>query len=384
MEENKYQDSAYCEEECAPIDLMDLLRSLLKEWKKILLWAAIAAAVGIVIAVSIPDQYSVTAKLVPERVRQSNSNVSTLANMAGINLSASGTSDAFSPELYPVIISSNPFVTDLFPLPVEYKGKGGLVTSDYYTYMLDVYREPWWKAVMRFPKKLVSWVKSLFRGKSTPVTGYENLDLSSLTSEQSKVASRIRNSLSLSVAKSTDVISLTVEAQDPRVAVKVAEEVVERLKAYLVDYRTEKSRKNLEYYQKLYDDYKQKYYTAQQRYASYVDSHQGVVLQRVRTEQERLQNEMNLQYQLYNSCAQQLQAAEAKVQEETPVFTMINPPVKPLRPSAPSRGLIIFALAFLGAVAACFWILLGRDWAARLKQEKDPEPVPEEDAEARP
>ena len=380
MEEQKYQVPAFNEEEYEEIDLLELLRSLLKEWKSILLWAGVAAAVGILIAFSIPDQYSVTAKMVPERVRQSNNNVSAIASMAGINLGASSTSDAFSPDLYPVIISSNPFVTDLFPIPVEYKWKKEAVSSDYYSYMLNIYREPWWVFLKRLPSKL----KSLFR-KTTPVTGYENLDLSRLTSEQSRVASRIRNSLSLKVDKNTNVVSLTVKAQDPGVAVQVATEVVERLKAYLVDYRTEKARRNLDYYQKLYDDYKQKYYSSQQRYASYVDSHQGVVLQRVRTEQERLQNEMNLHFQLYNSCAQQLQAAEAKVQEETPVFTMINPPVRPLSPSGHSRGLIILALAFLGAVAACFWILLGRGWVSRLKKRDDSAPAPEQpEADSRP
>lgn len=380
MEDQKTQLPAFNEEEYEEIDLLELLRSLLKEWKSILLWAGVAAAVGILIAFSIPDQYSVTAKMVPERVRQSNNNVSAIASMAGINLGASSTSDAFSPDLYPVIISSNPFVTDLFPIPVEYKWKKEAVSSDYYSYMLNIYREPWWVFLKRLPSKL----KSLFR-KTTPVTGYENLDLSRLTSEQSRVASRIRNSLSLKVDKNTNVVSLTVKAQDPGVAVQVATEVVERLKAYLVDYRTEKARRNLDYYQKLYDDYKQKYYSSQQRYASYVDSHQGVVLQRVRTEQERLQNEMNLHFQLYNSCAQQLQAAEAKVQEETPVFTMINPPVRPLSPSGHSRGLIILALAFLGAVAACFWILLGRGWVSRLKKRDDSAPAPEQpEADSRP
>ena len=372
MEEKKYQDPAYLEEEVEEIDLMDMFRSLLKERKRVLLWAAIAAIVGIVIAFSIPDRYSVTAKMVPERVRQGANNVSTLASMAGINLSASGTSDAFSPDLYPVVITSNPFVTELFSVPVEYRSKKETVSVDYYTYMRDVYKEPWWMALKRLPSK----VKSLFKGNTTPVVGYENLDLSRLTSEQSRVASRIRKSLSLKVEKNTNVISLTADAQDPGVATKLAQEVVERLKSYLVDYRTEKARMNLEYYQKLYDDYKAKYYAAQQRYASYVDSHQGVVLQRVRTEQERLQNEMNLQYQLYNSCAQQLQAAQAKVQEETPVFTMINPPVRPLSPSAPKRGIIIFGMALLGALLACFWILLGRDWARQLKQGE--ESVPED------
>lgn len=380
MEEQKYQTPEYNEEEYEEIDLLELFRSLLKEWKRILLWAGVAAVVGVLIAFSIPDQYSVTAKMVPERVRQGSSNVSAIASMAGINLGSASTSDAFSPDLYPDIITSNPFVTDLFPLPVEYRQKKETFSSDYYSYMLNIYREPWWKFLKRLPSKL----KSLFR-KTTPVTGYENLDLSRLTSEQNRVASRIRNSLSLKVDKGTDVVSLTVKAQDPGVAVQVATEVVERLKAYLVDYRTEKARKNLDYYQKLYDDYKQKYYSSQQRYASYVDSHQGVVLQRVRTEQERLQNEMNLHFQLYNSCAQQLQAAEAKVQEETPVFTMINPPVRPLRPSDPSRGMIIIALALLGAVAACFWILLGRGWAARLKKGDDSVPAPEQpEADPRP
>ena len=138
MEDQKTQLPAFNEEEYEEIDLLELLRSLLKEWKSILLWAGVAAAVGILIAFSIPDQYSVTAKMVPERVRQSNNNVSAIASMAGINLGASSTSDAFSPDLYPVIISSNPFVTDLFPIPVEYKWKKETVSSDYYSYMLNI------------------------------------------------------------------------------------------------------------------------------------------------------------------------------------------------------------------------------------------------------
>ena len=117
MEEQKYQAPEFNEEEYEEIDLLELLRSLLKEWKRILLWAGVAAAVGILIAFSIPDQYSVTAKMVPERVRQSNNNVSAIASMAGINLGASSPSDAFSPDLYPVIISPNPLVTPLYAIP---------------------------------------------------------------------------------------------------------------------------------------------------------------------------------------------------------------------------------------------------------------------------
>ena len=40
-----------------------------------------------------------------------------------------------------------------------------------------------------------------------------------------------------------------------------------------------------------------RYYEAQRKYADYMDSHDNIILQSVRTEQERLQNDMSLAYQ---------------------------------------------------------------------------------------
>ena len=104
-----------------------------------------------------------------------------------------------------------------------------------------------------------------------------------------------------------------------------------------------------------------------------MDRNQGVILQRVKTEQERLQNEMNLAYQLYNSCAQQLQAARAKVQMETPVFTVINPPQVPLKRSAPSKATILVAFVFLAFVFESVWVLWGRDLVAGVKKKEEEE-----------
>ena len=177
--------------------------------------------------------------------------------------------------------------------------------------------------------------------------------------------------MSLSVDKKTSVISLSVTAQDPKVAARISEEVIDRLQTYVTNYRTEKSRRDLDYYESLYQEAQDAYFAAQQRYASYVDRNQGVVLQRVKTEQERLQNEMNLNYQLYNACAQQLQTAKAKVQQETPVFTIINPPQVPLKRSNTSKLTILVASVFLGAVIAAVWILWGRDMIAKLRKPED-------------
>lgn len=376
MEENKNIGPQYQQEEYDEIDIMELLRKLLKEWKFILKWCGVAAVVGLVIGFSTPREYTVNSKLAPESVSKSGGgSLGSLASLAGISLGSMSTADAVYPDLYPDIVSSTPFVVELFPVQVEFKYKKTPMTADYYTYLKEYNRGPWWGKVMGAPFKALGWFMGLFREKPEEVEGYAALNPSELTEEQEKIAKAIRESVGLSVDKKTSVISLSVTAQDPKVAARISEEVISRLQTYVTNYRTEKSRKDLEYYETLYEESKEAYFAAQQRYASYVDRNQGVILQRVKTEQERLQNEMNLNYQLYNACAQQLQTAKAKVQQETPVFTIINPPQVPLQRSNTSKSTILLASIFLGAVVAAVWILWGRDTIANLKK-KDEEEAP--------
>lgn len=369
MEENNYTAPAAQQEDYDEIDIMELLRKLLKEWKLILKWCGIAAVVGLVAGFSIPKEYSVNSELAPEIVsRSASSSLSSLASMAGINLSSVSTADAVYPDLYPDIVSSTPFVVELFPVQVDFKNRKEELRTDYYTYLKDYTRNPWWNKVIKAPMKALGWFMGLFREKEEPVEGFAELNPSALTKEQEGIAKAIRQSVTLTVDKKTSVISLAVSAQDPRVAARISEEIITRLQTYVVNYRTEKSRKDLSCYEDLYEEARADYYEAQQRYASYVDRNQGVVLQRVRTEQERLQNEMNLKYNLYNSCAQQLQAAKAKVQLETPVFAVIKPPQVPLQRSKPSKAKILVIFVFLGGVVAAVWILWGRDFIAGLKK----------------
>ena len=378
MSKKPYYDQPYLEEDYEEVDIMELLRKVFREWKLILIWCGIAAIIGLVIGFSIPKEYTVHSKMAPETISRSGSgNLGSLASLAGINLAAVSTSDAVHPDLYPDIVASTPFVVELFPVQVDFTARKQSGTTDYYTYLKDFTRSPWWSAVLRAPMRGLRWFTGLFRGKTTEAKeeGYANLDPRRLTKEQDDVARAIRDGISLSVDKKTSVISLSVTAQDPKVAAKISQEVIDRLQTYVANYRTEKSRKDLAYYQKLYEESRAEYFASQQRYASYMDRNQGVVLQRVRTEQERLQNEMNLNYQLYNTCAQQLQAAKAKVQQETPVFTVINPPQVPLKRSKPSKVTILFACVFLAGVLAALWVLWGRDGLAALRKK-------DEDAEA--
>ena len=99
-----------------------------------------------------------------------------------------------------------------------------------------------------------------------------------------------------------------------------------------------------------------------------MDSHDNIILQSVRTEQERLQNDMSLAYQVYSQVASQLQVARAKVQEEKPVFAVIEPAVVPLYPSGVSRKAYVLTFAFLSVCIVIFWKLFGENILNKFKE----------------
>lgn len=81
-----------------------------------------------------------------------------------------------------------------------------------------------------------------------------------------------------------------------------------------------------------------------------------------------MENEMRLVYNVYTSVAQQLQMAEAKVQDITPVYTVVEPATIPIKASKPSKPMILIGFVFLAGVSSVGWILLGRNLISNLKK----------------
>jgi uncharacterized protein involved in exopolysaccharide biosynthesis len=75
-------------------------------------------------------------------------------------------------------------------------------------------------------------------------------------------------------------------------------------------------------------------------------------------EQNRLSNEQDLAFNVYNQIAQQLEMARAKVAESTPVCVVMQPAIVPIKASSPKKimiGLLYVFLAFFGTTA---WMLI--------------------------
>ncbi|MDE5649970.1 MAG: chain-length determining protein [Duncaniella sp.] len=353
------------------IDLLELAQKLWASRRLIVKFGIVGVIAGLIVAFSIPKEYTTSIKLAPEFSdnKMQSGGLGALASMAGIS-SGGSTTEAVYPQLYPDIVASIPFTVGLFDVPVT--DKSGELKTTVREYVTNDLSAPWWSAVMRLPGMAIGGVMSLFTDKEEEGEG--KLDTFRLTKEESDIANAIMDRVGADVDTKTSVITLTVTMQDPMVSALLADTVAERLKSYVTEYRTNKAREDLEYAIKLNDEAKADYYKAQQRYANYLDKNQGIVLQSARTEQERLQNEMSLAFNLYNSTAQRLQSAKAKVQEITPVYTVVQPATVPLLPSKPSKMLVLVGFIFLSVVAACAWILFGKSLVAEFKSNHPAEP----------
>ena len=113
--------------------------------------------------------------------------------------------------------------------------------------------------------------------------------------------------------------------QDPLISADVAHSIVIKLQTYITHYRTQKAKKDLEFTEKVLKESRSAYYKAQQAYAAFEDGNKNIISASYRTEQERLRNEMTLTFNVYNTLAQKLEQDKLRVQEQTPVYTIIEP-----------------------------------------------------------
>ena len=327
------------------IDLIELAKRLWGERKFLFKCSGIAIVVGLVVAFSIPKEYSTTVMLAPETSDPSKKmgNLGGLAAMAGINLGASVGSDAISPDLYPDVVQSIPFLLELFPVQVE--SEKGDYSSKLYKYMDEDQKSAWWSYVIKPPSKLLSVVKDLFSNEEEKnIMGLSSFHL---TEEQSDVIEDLQERISASVDKKTSVITVSVQMQDPLISANITQIVLEKLQGYITNYRTQKVKQDLEFTEKVFSEARESYYKAQRAYAAFEDANKNIISASYRTEQERLKNEMTLTFNVYNTLSQKLEQDKLRVQEQTPVYTIIPPATVPLKAASPKKPLILIGFVFL-------------------------------------
>lgn len=308
-----------------------------------------------------PTEYSSSAVLLQETSREASGSQRLLQNFGlpfGATGGSIGESGRIPASLYPTIISSANFRFDIIYEEIEFSRFEEPTTL--YEYFNNHFQTPRRDIVYSFirqytylfPFKVFDWIInfSLFDTEEEIVEEEIIIEIDdrllSLSGGERRVFSQLYGRISLSIDGNLITVSTTMP--DRKAAAMLNVLVIDRIQEYVTNYQTEKALQSLNFIQQKKEQAKERYEEAQNALALFRD--QNIVLSTniARTEDERLSNQRNVMFNIYNSLAVELEQAQLRLQEETPVFSIFQKPSLPTVSLGGSNRIVVASL-FLGA-----------------------------------
>ncbi|MCG6188448.1 GNVR domain-containing protein [Maribellus maritimus] len=345
-------------------DFVELVKTIWQGRKVIVISVVISTFLGLMVALLSPKEFTASVTLVPQTSGNSGNlgGLSSLADMAGFNLNLTNGMAELSPQIYPQIVQSIPFQMEIMNTSYTFPGIDKKMSL--YAYYTEVYKPG---ILVHFKKYTIGLpgvvLKMIREEKDVPLEKKEseNSGPLKLTKEQNDVLRIIAQNILLSVNDRDGFMVLSARFFDPDLSAQVAHKTQILLQNSITKIKIEKAVAQLQFVEERYDESKKEFETAQKKLATFRDRNKNVVNAMALAEEEQLQNEYQLAFNVYSQLAQQLEQERIKVKEDTPVFSVVSPAVVPLKKSKPNRLLILVIWIFLGAITGVGWIL-GREF----------------------
>ena len=340
------------------IDIVAIVKKVIKDKWSLLVFFIIFAVLGIAVALMTPRTYSTDVVVAPELSSGSMpEGLSDIASMVGVDLNNGNKSsvDAIYPQIYPDVISSNDFIVQLFNIPVTTEGAKNSKT--YFDHITKDAKKGFWD----YPKTWMGNIVKKITGKKDTTNLADAstvIDPAHLNKVQSDIRDAIRSQVTCVVDKKTNVITITAKDFDRFVSAEVADTVQKRLRNYIIEYRTKKFKQDVAYAQSLVDTAEAKYVKTRNAYTAFAEANTDVTQESFVTKRDEMENNMQMRYTNYTQALQQLQVAQAKLREHTPVFTVIQEASVPFKPSGTPRSLIVLGYVLAGLFFDAIWVLL--------------------------
>jgi len=348
------------------IDLMAIAKTIWGGRKTILISIFIGAILGVFVAIVTPNQYTATSIMVPQTGGKSQSSLSSLASLAGVDLGMTESSE-LSPVIYPKIVNSIPFKLELMNTPVNFsKFDKPISLYDYYTRkqkpsILGTLK----KYTIGLPSVILDAIRKKPQELQLP-KGLTNGPIN-LTRKQYLVKRALDKCISLNVEKKEGYLTLIVQMPEALVAAQIAQKAQELLQRDITKFKVEKSQANLEFIQERYNVAKAEAEGYQVNIAVNTDRYKSLTSNVPQVSNTRIQTKYGIASGVYQELAKQLEQAKIQVKKDTPVFTIIEPVSVPFLKSKPNRPQILIIWIFLGGIVG-LCLVYGKHFALGIKQ----------------
>lgn len=348
------------------VDIWDLVALIWNNRIYIILFAIAFTLIGLFHVTYGPAEQYVSNAILLQETAGGGSNTQRLIQQFGgafgFSTSGGGEAGRISADLYPFIISSAAFQNEIIYEELDFSTFEEPLTL--HEYFNEHYEKPIRDSVydlaskytIMLPFTVIDFVQGIsFTEKakdSVEVVEYDDriLDLSS--DDQAAMAELTER---ITVTIDGNLIDVTTQLPDPEAAAMLNVLVIEKIQEYITEYQVEKARNNLEFIQRQYERAKEQYEQTQNELATFLDQNVNISTNVARVEEERLQNETNRANNIFNSVAIELKQAELRLQEETPIFSVLQKSRLPTTSVGSSYQLVV-VFAIVGAIIGLMYI----------------------------
>jgi uncharacterized protein involved in exopolysaccharide biosynthesis len=343
------------------ISLSDLFQLFYDKRKIIFITVFAVVLLGLLKSCTSPTEYESTAIKLSEAKTDQNEmgQLGGLAGLAGINLSSVGGGNnitTFSPDLYPKLLASKPFLLDLINEEFFFVSMNKKITlKDYYLEERpgDIVTKGF-EFIMGIPYLIISifdsepeFLTELSKIKDPTPDNYLQI-----TPQEAYVIAVVKEKIK--IESEERMITLSVKMPEPIIAAEFNNIVFNKILNYVSSYKISKQKNSLLFIEESTKEAEEKFKRAQINLASFRDSNQGIISQRARTKEEQLEAEFNLSFEIYSTLKQELENSKIELKRETPIFTTFEEAIIPNGPSnsSPIKVILIsiFGGLFLGVM----------------------------------
>jgi len=344
------------------VSLVDILLVVTRN-SRIIGWILfLVVSIGTMYAFIAPDEYTVHTQVVRESDVEAPSGLSGgLSALRGLGISVSGAGSGLTPDSYPEILSSR-------------EVRLGVARDTFY--FPDFERRMTLVERIQIPTGIVDHVKTVARDLIQQVTGGSEEAPGQFDSKypsllELKAAKFAGGFVTSSINVENGLMGIRVTTSSPELSTSVSESYLRHLEQRVRSIRTGKAKQNLEFVDKRFEQVKDELRAAEERLAQFVDRNQNLNSAQLRTERDRLQRQVEFKSDLFSEIQTQRTQAQIELQRVSPVITVVEAPTPPLKPSAPSRILIIVLSAILGGFLGLGVAFLQAFYAASLEDREE-------------
>ncbi len=320
------------------ISLLEIATVPMRRWRVVIGLPAGAAVVASVISLIVPPSFTATTTFVPEISTQARlpSTIGGFAGLAGQLGLPFGGDPSQSPRFYADVVKSRELLERVL--------------------------------LTRYPNPLVATVSSKDSVTLLRILGVHGRDL---TDSLQRGVKKLAGLISVRVDNQTNMVRLSVETRDANLAPAVTASIVEYLNEFNAKKRQSQARERRKFIELRVGDAEQELHVAEDRLkAFYQRNRSWQQAPELVFEEGRLRRQVDIRQEVSLTLRREYETARIEEVNDTPVITVIDPPVPPREKSSPKPVLWILMAVFLGGVIGFLWAF-GAEYFERMRQAND-------------